>query len=471
MQKGARSRLGVAKEFEGVSVGDERLDRRLLKIVARVEAGPAESFPKQMGSEAEQEATYRFFGNRRVTLEKVLAPHRQQTIERIRGRSTVRVLYDTSRFTFEGDREGLGILRGDLKGFFGHVGLVVAADESREPLGVLNALAFINKDTKQNRKLTQKEKSAAQRAKTREEKKSSRWENTAIEGSQLLPDGTRAVHVMDQEADDYDVFAGLKGAGLDFVIRGDPKRLTANGIPVEDELCAKAARVFRKVQLSVRTAKQASRQHPVRAQRDADLRVRWASVRFHRPESARAEVDELTLTVVHVFEPRPPKGEEPVSWLLLTTLPVSSVEEAILVVDHYRARWVIEEFFKALKTGCAFEKRQLCSLDALVRVFGVFVPIAWHLLALRNLGREDDKRPATHLFTREQLLLLGAMLGETNRSLPKRPSIREAMLGIAALGGHIKNNGDPGWLVLGRGLIRFTEAERVWQLCRKYDQS
>src|SRR5579863_7199802 len=104
MRNDERSLLALEKEFATVSLGDERLDKRLGKMVQRVGARPAESFPKQMGSEAEQEATYRFFGNRRVTLDKMLTGHRQQTLARIGNQATVRVVHDTTRFQFDGDR-------------------------------------------------------------------------------------------------------------------------------------------------------------------------------------------------------------------------------------------------------------------------------------------------------------------------------------------------------------------------------
>ncbi len=153
--------------------------------------------------------------------------------------------------------------------------------------------------------------------------------------------------------------------------------------------------------------------------------------------------------------------------MLFTNEKIDTPEEIEAVVDHYRARWLIEEYFKALKTGCAIEKRQLCSYEGLVRALAFFVPVAWTLLSLRTLGRETTPRPATELFSNDQLRLLRAMLEKRRRQLPTNPTVRDAMLGIAALGGHIKNNGDPGWQVLGRGLRRFKEFEQGWNLAKE----
>jgi hypothetical protein len=153
--------------------------------------------------------------------------------------------------------------------------------------------------------------------------------------------------------------------------------------------------------------------------------------------------------------------------MLFSSEPVNTLEEATEVVDHYRARWIIEEYFKALKTGCAFEKRQLTTFDGLVRALSIFVPMAWRLLVLRHLARVDHRVPVSRVFDAEQILLLCRLLAKRRYELPRNPTIRDVMLGIAALGGHIKNNGDPGWLVLGRGLTRFSEAEEGWALARE----
>ena len=151
--------------------------------------------------------------------------------------------------------------------------------------------------------------------------------------------------------------------------------------------------------------------------------------------------------------------------MLVTSDAVQTVEDATAVVDHSCARWLIEDYFKALKTGCAFEKRQLTTFDGLVRALAIFVPMAWHLLVLRHLGRADSPRPVTRYL--ERLLLLRKLLTRRRYRLPPRPTVREAMLGIAALGGHIPNNGHPRWMVLGRGLTRLLDAEVGWQLARQ----
>lgn len=465
--------LTVLAEYSGLKLGDKRLDGRVQRIVPQLLAAPGDSFPEQMETEADQEALYRFLGNPRVTLDGLLATHRTQTLKRIEGRPLVRIVHDTTVFAFDGEREGLGTFvgGGDRKGFFAHFALAVSADEQRLPLGVLAVRSFTNQHKQKGKTASQKQVAYLQTP--RDEKKSGRWEQLALEVDSMRPDNVPAIHIMDQEADDYCVFSALLARNVRFVIRAESGRLTADKVRTDEFLAQEPTRFFRNVPIAARSKKQATRQHPVRQERIAELHVRAGTIDLRRPPTGRgAELDNLSLQALHVYEPSPPAGEDAVEWMLFTSEPVCSLEQIAESVDHYRARWLIEEYFKALKTGCAFEKRQLCTLDALLRALGLFVPMAWGLLTLRNLGRDDPTRDARDVFTTDQLRLLRALLTKRRRTLAATPTIRDVMLAVAALGGHIKNNGDPGWIVLGRGFRRFSEAEEVWALATQTcDQS
>ena len=126
----------------------------------------------------------------------------------------------------------------------------------------------------------------------------------------------------------------------------------------------------------------------------------------------------------------------------------------------YRGRWIIEEYFKALKTGCQYEQRQLESAHSLLNALAVLAPVAWRLLLLRHLGRHAPNRPASDALSRSQLDVLHSV---AKRPMAKQPTIREAMLAVAGLGGHLPSNGDPGWLVLGRGMHDLLLLELGWR--------
>ena len=181
------------------------------------------------------------------------------------------------------------------------------------------------------------------------------------------------------------------------------------------------------------------------------------------PSTAKAKLpgkSSLSFNVVYVVERRPPAGEPPVEWFLLTDLPVANEEQIAFAVDCYRGRWMIEEYFKALKTGCQYEKRQLESAHSLLNAMAVLAPIAWPELQLRHLARDAPERAASTALSSVQLEVLHAV---AKRPLPSSPTVKEAMLAIARLGGHLPRNGDPGWLGLGRGMHDLLLLELGWR--------
>src|SRR5262249_34052422 len=139
--------------------------------------------------------------------------------------------------------------------------------------------------------------------------------------------------------------------------------------------------------------------------------------------------------LVRVSEIDPPPDVEPVEWILFTNLPIDTPEAIADVVDHYRARWLIEEYFKALKTGCSLEERQLESLHALLNALALFVPIAWQMLALRAADRVNPDAPATSILSPRQVCILHAL---KHLKLPSAPTVRQALLAVARMGGHLK---------------------------------
>jgi len=263
------------------------------------------------------------------------------------------------------------------------------------------------------------------------------------------------IHVMDSEADDYDIMANLVQERRRWVIRLCQDRALAQADPTKrcyaKEFVAKCKVVCsRRVHLSRRgrtPAFRRRRQRP-RPEREALLDISATSLTFKRPQYCTEKATSLSVNVVCARERNAPKEEEPVEWILITTEPIKTRAQILKVIDIYRARWVVEEFFKALKTGCAFEKRQLESWHTLRNALGMFVPIAWQLLHLRTVARQDGDAPARTVLTPIQETVLRRA---SKTKLPRKLTTRNAMLAVAGLGGHLQSNGEPGWLVLGRG--------------------
>lgn len=458
----------IAAELADADLGDARLNRRLGLLADRIAERPGESFPKAL-NDAELEAAYRFFGNDQVTPEAILAPHFRQTGRRAAELPRVIVAHDTTQFEFGGQmkREGLGrLIRPAAQGFFGHFSLAMSADGARTPLGLL-ALETVFR----------LKKSIGHKQWTRDQSlgESARWVRAVEAVEKALEGRVEAVHVMDREGDQYSVLAALDESKRSFVIRSFQDRRLAGEDEARLRAVASAAKVTlrREVPLSPRPRIDGPKgdRHPARRQRIAKLAFSATSVELKRPgNGSKTSSPSLRVNVIHVLERKPPQGEPAVEWFLLTSLPIDTDAAIAFAVDCYRARWMIEEFFKALKTGCQFEKRQLESAHSLLNALAILAPVAWRLLLLRHLARSEKRAPASSALTPQQLEVLMAV---SKKPLPRRPSARDAMLAVAALGGHLKSNGDPGWLVLGRGMHDLLLLELGWRArdAQRSDQS
>jgi hypothetical protein len=311
-------------------------------------------------------------------------------------------------------------------------------------------------------------KRATYKFKTRESKESDRWGELVQSVHALTHERARVIHVMDREADSYRLLAQIVDAGGEFVVRASHlDRRLADGRTLEQSTDDVDLRLIREVPLTKRVAHRDQRRvrNAPRVARSATLLVGTTSVTMKRSWSMLAEDGpDLQLNVVRVWEVEPPDGEHPVEWHLITNLPVRTHAEVELIVDSYRRRWLIEELFKALKSGCRFEELQLESSEALRNALAVMLPVAVRLLALRHIARFAGARPASDVLNDLQIRVLRVY--EHTRNMPL-VTARDAFLAVARLGGHIKNNGDPGWIVIGRGYEDLLTLERGAQLALK----
>jgi hypothetical protein len=436
-------------ELADADLGDARLNRRLWLLAERLAERPSESFPKAL-DDAELEGAYRFFGNEQVTPEAILAPHFRQSARRAGETARIVVVHDTTAFEFGGrtKRDGLGhLIKPSAQGFFGHFSLALTADGTRTPLGLLAVETVFRLKKTIGHKHWTPDKSLGE---------SARWLRGIEAAEEQLAGRAQAIHVADREADQFESLAALTENNRPYVIRSFQDRRLADGdeVRLRAAACAAKATLRREVPLSPRPKIKGPKgvRYPARRFRIARLSFAATAVELKRGS--------LALNVIHVFERKPPPNEPAVEWFLLTNLPIDTDEAIAFAVDCYRARWTIEEYFKALKTGCQFEKRQLESAHSLLNALAVLAPVAWRLLLLRHLARSKEQAPASSALSGKQLEVLRAV---AKKPMPARPTARDAMLAVATLGGHIKSNGDPGWLVLGRGMHDLLLLEMGWR--------
>jgi IS4 transposase len=444
--------------------------------MARLSAAPADGFPRSLKTEAEVEGFYRLLSNPRVNYGSLVQAHVEQTVQRMEQDATVLVAHDTTEFQFSGEpgsRQGLGQARGDNSshGFFAHVSLGLTASSAPQPLGALGMHCWART---QRRKSAGRHLTGAQLARL-SHKESDRWAQQINAAEEAVGGRCSLIHVMDREADTYALLHDMADKGRRFVVRMARDRVVHDvgldgdvddddPVRLSEALTRLRVQTKREVALSSRAPSRIPgkrRTHAPRVSRSATLAVSAGRVALRRPNYFGQELpDILEVNVVYAREVDTPEGCTPVAWVLVTSEPIETNVDIEAVLDHYRARWTIEEFFKALKTGCAFESRQLESFKTLTNALALFLPVAWQMLLLRSLTRSRPDEPATAALTAVQLQILRHF--QTAKMPVDNATVRDALYAVAGLGGHLKNNGFPGWLTLSRGMQELVLLEAAW---------
>lgn len=464
----------VAQDFGRAVLGDPRRVRRVQGIARSVARRPSATLPQALESDAEIEGAYRCVNNDRVTFQSLIDAHSDGTVERAHDAGSVLVLHDTTTATFaDADAREVGFLPTGKPGFLIHVSLVLDAERWRLPLGVV-AAETIHRPQRSKRK--GKKKLSGRETLAAAERESARWWRGIEAANSALAGRTHAIHIADRESDSYDLMQRCIASGSRFVFRArvadrrsrrlHPKAASKkknSWSTVKTIAQASEGLLEREVALSPRPKKSApgmNRGNPPRGARLATLRFSAERVELPRPQYLQDPVPEtITVNLVHVCEAGAQEGETPVQWLLYTTEPIDTPEQVARVVDMYRARWTIEEFNAALKTGCAYENRHFESRHALLNILAISLPIACELLALRSRARDSPDAPATDVLRPAQIEVM-RRLGR--RKLSESPTVRDALLAVAGLGGHVKYNGEPGWMVLMRGMRELLAYEAGW---------
>lgn len=453
----------LSEEFKDTDFGDVRLTRRLMAMVEEAEANPSGSIPERSGTEASTEAVYRFFSNERVTPESILQPHIENTLKRAASVDDVLAIHDTTEFEFGGEkgRKDLGMLNYEARnGFYGHFSFCISRDG--DPLGTVGLYAW-----------SRPEKRKGKRSQYDPDRESLRWFDSCCDAEEKLAGKSSAIHVMDREGDCYELFSQLLEHNMRFTIRLSHNRRAKPGREATDEklfqALANAPMYFsREVPLSARGKKKRSgklKKHPQRKARLSQLEVRAQQLEIFQGNGGVAHCPEsLNLNFVEVREVNPPDGEEPVVWRLVTTEPIEDEATVEAVVDIYLRRWTIEEFFKTLKTGCGYQKKQLESARTLLIELFIECAVAWRLLKLRWVANHNPDMPASAVLSDTEIAVLRAFAKKKKQKLPASPTARDVLYAVAGMGGHLKNNGPPGWLILRKGFEKLYNLEEGWML-------
>ena len=190
--------------------------------------------------------------------------------------------------------------------------------------------------------------------------------------------------------------------------------------------------------------------------RTAKIEVRSGSARMPAPRHTSPWIKSLNpqpvdLNVVRVREVDAPKGTTPIEWVLYTSLPIDTFEQVWEIIGFYEARWLIEEYHKALKSGCRVTHRQLKTAARLEALVGLMSVVGVRLLQLKTLSVSDPNRPARQVVPLLWLQMLKAARQKLRRvhDLTSYEFYRE----VAKLGGFLgrTSDGEPGWITIWKG--------------------
>jgi hypothetical protein len=466
----------AAEEMKAANLHDKRLNRRLVEVLSQLAARPTASIPAACGGRAEMAAAYRLFANSKAGFDNLLAPHVEATHERIACQQTVVLVQDTTEVELtrpEQQVAGAGPLDGgSRRGALLHALHAFTPDGT--PLGTAMATAWARHEEPTASRATRAQRAAV----PVEQKESRRWGGTlqtAATCASRWP-ATRVIVVADSEADVYEhlvVAASAPGVG-DWIVRAAQDRALVGepgSKPAENRLQArllKAPTLFRQTigvrgrRTKVSCEKRGRRQ--ARRSRQAEVEVRAAEVALRPPWRPDRKLPAIAVRAVLVREVHPPEGEEPVQWLLLTSLPIGDADEVRQVVQYYCVRWMIEVFFRVLKSGCRVEERQFERLDRLLACLAVYLVVAWRTLYVCRLGRGCPEASCEAVFEPAEWKSVWKIVRRDDP--PAAPPPLGVMVHLVAqLGGYIARSGNapPGPQTVWIGLQRTHDFALCWE--------
>ena len=448
----------AGQQFGQVNLGDKRLNRRTLEIGSKMAEHPDYSLPNQMEGRSATIGAYGLLNNKRVTMEALLQPHCKQTLAAAGRIQVVLMVEDTTEldYTAHPSKKGLGpIGDGKGQGLLLHSTLAVIP-EGKEILGLTHAQVVLRQPAPPRRP----HRSGSPEGQV--------WEVSAqTVGSP--PEGVLWVHVSDRDSDIFEYMMACLDRGKHFLVRAFHNRVLSweDEEPQMGEAEAHLLDYVRSLpaQPGVGYIVHVEARNK-QAAREAQVVLQWTQVLINPPVKGPKELRQrapITAWVLRVWEPDAPTGAEPVEWILLSSLPITTKEEAYRAVDWYSCRWLCEDFHQCIKTGCHVEKTQLDDGEDVKRLLGFVLPIGVRLLQLRQAARNTPDLPAVAVV--EPLMV--EVLGRRKKKDVQNMTIAEFWKAVAGLGGHQgrRSDGPPGWRTVWRGwckLADLTEGARLY---------
>ncbi len=444
------------RELSGLELGDQRLNKRARLILQSRWQKPQASFYGSFDSWGEAKGAYSFIEQKRslMSLETLLAPHIESTQARMAAEKVVLLPQDTTSLNYSGLKEttGLGALGEDPgQGLWLHSLLAIRPDGV--PLGLVHAECWARPPGSQ-------ESESGRNAKSIDEKESMRWLEALHVSARMarrMPQ-TQLVVLADREGDLYELHDAVQQgpANLHLLVRAQHDRKLECHQKLWEFMASQPVGEQRVLEVPRRRKQKA---------RTATVEVRWSPIVIQSPSvGCKKGWPALKMWAIWVRETNAAEGVEPIEWMLLTDRPLTHAQEAWENVQWYCKRWGIEEWHRALKSGCGAEEREFKSAECLKRSLAFDLIIAWRVLACLKLGRVLPQLPATVIYTHEELEILCRKLKKKDDI--RKITVQQANRMTATLGGFKNRTGDgePGAETLGLGLRRLGDILDGWRM-------
>lgn len=428
------------QNFGSCELGDARRNARAVTMAVQFAANPSGSTPEQTESWRDCKAAYRLIDCPAVTFEALAEPHWKQTRAQTTGHYLL--LGDTTTISFDGDRqiEGMGLVnRGKAKGYLLHSSLAIDAT-TKAVVGLTGQAIHYRQPVPAGEK---------QRQRLERARESEIW-GQVIDQVGPPPEQVRFTHVFDRGADNFEVYCHLLLTRSDWVVRAAQlKRLVFVG---DEKMQLRAHLNTLPVTGTYELPVPTNNDQPARI---AQMEVRYSLVTLPVPRDCgrfakKCGISSIAMWVVDVREVNAPAKVTALHWVLFTSHAVTTLEDALTVIGYYEQRPRIEEFHKALKTGCRLEARLYETAGRWEAITAMLSIVAVRLLQMKTVAQVQPQRPAEDVVPRKWIQMLSAVRTGKHKVIN---TIREFFRALAGLGGHLgrKRDGEPGWITLWRG--------------------
>lgn len=446
----------VEEQFGKCKLGNTLRNKRLSIVATNMLHSPESSLVQQNPEWSDTKAVYELWKREEVTFDSVSECHWNLTRQTEPGRYLlISDTTDINHYTHEAT-EGLGML-GDGKGRGMQLHSCLFVNSAQQVTGTGGALLFYRKRVAKNE--TRKQRLARSR-------ESELWGNL-VDKVGPPPTGSQWVHVFDRGGDNYEAFCHIKQNRCDWVIRAsklDRKVIDSKGKEIKLVQAITQAEELGSYDLNLRS-------RPGVPARTAKIKVSVTRVALPRPRVAskyvkESGIDSVETNVVVVQEVDAPKGVKPIQWVLLTSLEVSTFEQAWNVIEAYETRWLIEEYHKVIKTGCSIERHALRTKDRLEALTGLITVVGVRLLQLKTISKSEPDAKAKN---RVPSMWLNALAALKPKLRANTLTVYEFFREIAKLGGFLgrKHDGEPGWQTVWRGFKKLQLIAQGMQLASK----